>query len=91
MTEWNIQGSRVYGNGQSYNCTNKITAEQLQNTLTTYEKTTELNKNIEEQFDKITKQIIQVNMTLQILNDEVKRLTGDLNDLKGFDLKCMLR
>lgn len=82
MIEWKIQGSRVYGNGQSYNCTNKITAEQLHNTLTTYEKTVELNKKIEQQFDKITKQIIQVNMTLQILNDEVKRLTGDLNELK---------
>lgn len=82
MIEWKIQGSRVYGNGQSYNCTNKITAEQLHNTLTTYEKTVELNKNIEEQFDKITKQIIQVNMTLQILNEEVKTLTGDLNGVK---------
>ena len=82
MSKWKIQGSRVYGNGQSYNCTNKITAEQLHNTLTTYEKTTELNKNIEEQFDKITKQIIQVNTTLQILNDEVKRLTGELNGVK---------
>ena len=82
MIEWKIQGSRVYGNGQSYNCTNKITAEQLHNTLTTYEKTVQLNKNIEEQFDKITKQIIQVNMTLQILNEEVKTLTGELNGVK---------
>ena len=82
MSKWKIQGSRVYGNGQSYNCTNKITAEQLHNTLTTYEKTVELNKNIEQQFDKITKQIIQVNMTLQILNEEVKTLTGELNGVK---------
>ena len=82
MSKWQIQGSRVYGNGQSYNCTNKVTAEQLQHTLNTYEKTVQLNKNIEQQFDKITKQIIQVNMTLQILNDEVKRLTGELNELK---------
>ena len=82
MSKWKIQGSRVYGNGQSYNCTNKITAEQLHNTLTTYEKTVQLNKNIEEQFDKITKQIIQVNMTLQILNEEVKTLTGELNGVK---------
>ena len=83
MNKWSIQGSRVYGNGQSYNCINKVTAESLLNTLNTYEKTSRLNKNIEQQFDKITKQIIQVNMTLQILNDEVKQLTGELNDLKG--------
>ena len=81
-TLYRIQGSRVFGQGMSINCTNIVTAEQLCNRLNTYEKTVELNKNIEEQFDKITKQIIQVNMTLQILNEEVKRLTGDLNGVK---------
>ena len=45
--EWQITGSRVYskGAGKSYNCTNKVTAQDLYNTLTTYEKTTILNKN----------------------------------------------
>ena len=82
MNEWKIQGSRVYGNGQSYNCTNKITAEQLHNTLTTYEKTVQLNKNIEQQFDKLTRQVIQVQMTLKILNDEINNLTSDINAIK---------
>lgn len=82
MIEWKIQGSRVYGNGQSYNCTNKITAEQLHNTLTTYEKTVQLNKNIEQQFDKLTRQVIQVQMTLKILNDEINNLTSDINAIK---------
>ena len=82
MIEWKIQGSRVYGNGQSYNCTNKITAEQLHNTLTTYEKTVHLNKNIEQQFDKLTRQVIQVQMTLKILDDEINNLTSDIHDLK---------
>lgn len=82
MSKWKIQGSRVYGNGQSYNCTNKITAEQLHNTLTTYEKTVELNKNIEQQFDKLTRQVIQVQMTLKILNDEINNLTSDINAIK---------
>ena len=82
MNEWKIQGSRVYGNGQSYNCTNKITAEQLHNTLTTYEKTVQLNKNIEQQFDKLTRQVIQVQMTLKILDDEINNLTSDINAIK---------
>ena len=82
MIEWKIQGSRVYGNGQSYNCTNKITAEQLHNTLTTYEKTVELNKNIEQQFDKLTRQVIQVQMTLKILDDEINNLASDINAIK---------
>lgn len=82
MIEWKIQGSRVYGNGQSYNCTNKITAEQLHNTLTTYEKTVQLNKNIEEQFDKLTRQVIQVQMTLKILDDEINNLASDINAIK---------
>ena len=82
MIEWKIQGSRVYGNGQSYNCTNKITAEQLHNTLTTYEKTVQLNKNIEQQFDKLTRQVIQVQMTLKILDDEINNLASDINAIK---------
>ena len=39
--KWGITGSRVYSNGEgkSYNCTNKITAQDLYHTLTEYEKT----------------------------------------------------
>ena len=83
MRKYKVKVSRVYGNGYSYNLTNQHDAERLCQTLNELENTVQLHKNIEEQFDKITKQIIQVNMTLQILNEEVKRLTGDLNDLKG--------
>ena len=85
MSKWQIQGSRVYGNGQSYNCTNRVTAEQLQHTLNTYEKTLTLHQNLDKQFDQIQKQLIQLNMTLQILNDEIKTLTGDINDLNSTD------
>ena len=81
MTEWKIQGSRVYGNGQSYNCLNKVTAQQLHNTLTTYHKTTTLNKNIEEQYDNITKQIIQLKLSINILSDEIKQLENNINQL----------
>jgi hypothetical protein len=75
MTEWKIQGSRVYGNGQSYNCTNKVTAQQLHNTLTKYHQTTTLNKDIETKYDQITKQLIQIEMSMKILESEIKTLT----------------
>ena len=82
MTEWKLTDNRVHRHGQSYNCTNKITAEQLHNTLTTYEKTVQLNKNIEQQFDKLTRQVIQVQMTLKILDDEINNLASDINAIK---------
>jgi len=82
MIEWKIQGSRVYGNGQSYNCINKVTAEQLHNTLTTYEKTVQLHKNIDEQFDRIQKQLIQTNLSLNILKDDMEKLTTQLQQVK---------
>ena len=74
MTEWKIQGSRVYGNGQSYNCPNKVTAEQLYNTLTQYEKDYQTYKGINKQYDNITKQIIQLKLTVNILSDEINHL-----------------
>lgn len=81
MTKWSIKGSRVYGNGQSYNCINKATAESLLNTLNTYEKTSRLNKNIDKQFDKITRQLIQTNHSLNILKDDMERLTKELDNV----------
>ena len=84
MTEWQIQGRRVYskGEGKSYNCTNKITANDLYNTLTTYETTHTLNKNIEQQYDKITKQIIQIQLSLGILTEEIQKLKTTMEAIK---------
>ena len=84
MTEWKIQGSRVYskGEGKSYNCTNKITANDLYNTLTTYETTHTLNKNIEQQYDRITKQIIQIQLSLGILTEEIQKLKTTMEAIK---------
>lgn len=67
---YKIEGSRVYGQGQSYNCTNKITAEQLCQTLNQYYNTQE----VIQQYDKINKQLIQINLTLGILTEELHTL-----------------
>ena len=83
MSEWKKDNSRVYGNGQSYNLTNKITATELQNTLNTYEHQIQQYKNIKQQhteieakLDKIQKTIIQLQLTAGIMTEELQRLQG---------------
>ena len=79
--KWQIKHTRVYGNGYSFNCTNKITAEQLHKTLTNYEtevtnisKQNTTSKNIE----AIDKQLKQVLMDLEILKHDIDVLKDKL-------------
>jgi arsenate reductase-like glutaredoxin family protein len=72
---YKVQGSRVYGEGQSYNCVNIVTAEQLCSTLNKYYSTKELINNTSTQYDKLNKQLIQINMTLKVLEDEINTLS----------------
>ena len=51
------------------------------NMTSTYHKTHTLNKNIEEQYDNITKQIIQLKLSINILSDEIKQLENNINQL----------
>ena len=81
MTEWKLTDNRVHGHGQNYTLPNKITAKQLHKTLTTYEKTTTLNNNIEQQYHKITQQLIQLKLTTQILNEEIHNLEEQIQCL----------
>lgn len=83
MTTWKRQGSRVYGNGQSYNCTNIVTAQQLQNTLQTYENTRTTNQKIEQTYDRISKQFIQIRLTLGTLTEEIQQLEAKINELNN--------
>ena len=79
---YRVQGSRVYGNGYSYNLNNKVDATKLCETLNHYEEISRLNRNIDKQFDKITKELIQVKMGLSILTEDINKLAGDIHDLK---------
>jgi hypothetical protein len=72
---YKVQGSRVYGEGQSYNCTNIVTAEQLCSTLNKYYSTKEIINQTSTQYDKLNKQLIQINMTLKVLEDEINTLS----------------
>ena len=82
---YTIKGSLVrdHIHKRSYNMTSKIDAENLYNTLTTYHKTHTLNKNIEEQYDNITKQIIQLKLSISILTEEVQTLEASINAINN--------
>ena len=71
VNPYSIQGSRVYGQGMSINCTNKITAETLCNRLNNYEKEITLNNTI----GKDLKVII---MDLKVLKHDIKKVVEKL-------------
>ena len=86
MTEpYTIKGSLVkdHIHHKSYNMTSRIDAENLYNTLNTYHRTTTLNQNIEKQYDQITKQIIQLKLSISILTEEVQTLEASINALNN--------
>ena len=78
MSEWKVNGTRVQGNGTSYNCLNKITAQELCNTLNKYEKTSVEYYKLDNKLDKIQKTVIQLQMTCSIMSDELKKLHGEI-------------
>ena len=82
---YTIKGSLVkdHIHQRSYNMTSKIDAENLYNTLTTYHKTQTLNQNIEKQYDQITKQIIQLKLSISILTEEVQTLEASINAINN--------
>ena len=79
---YKVNNSRVYGAGWSYNLTNQKDAIKLCETLNHYEEISRLNSNIDKQFDKVTRELIQVKMSLSILTEDINKLAGDINALK---------
>ena len=76
-TQWKQDNSRVYGNGKSFNCTNKITAEQLYNTLTNYELTiNDLKTQIrhETNYTEIQYQLNQLETTIHTLKNNINEI-----------------
>lgn len=60
----------------SYNLNNKHDAQRLAETLKLTYATLEHYQSIEDQYDKINKQIIQLKLTINILADEISNLQG---------------
>lgn len=81
MKPYKIQGPRVYGNGQSYNCTNIVTAQTLQQTLNNLVEYKNTTIKTEQQLQHIIQQIIQLKLSINILSDEIKQLEANLNKL----------
>ena len=79
--KWNIQGSRVYGDGKSFNCTNIATAKDLHNTLNTYENNINLEQNINKHYEQLNKQIISLQMDLSNVQDTVNKLKEVIQDV----------
>ena len=75
---YKIQGSRVYGNGRSYNCTNKVTATDLCNLLNGYETNihqleTQIQHN--KNYEKLQQYLIALQM-------DISNIQADLNKIK---------
>ena len=71
---YKCQGSSVYGAGKRYNLTNNVTAVELCNTLNNLTAIQDSNNNINDKLDKITRQIIQLKLSINTLDEEVKTL-----------------
>ena len=81
--QFTIKGTLVKDHiqGYSYNLTSKIDAETLYHRLTqqqeqinTLETVKQQSHEIEQKLDKITKTVIQIQMTTSILSDELNKL-----------------
>ena len=68
---YKIKGTRVQGQGYSYNLISKIDAEKLCTTLNHLTEYKNTSQNIENKLDTITKQIIQLKLTINTLHEEV--------------------
>ena len=78
---YKTDGSRVFGNGRSFNCINIATANELCGILNEYETTKTLNTNIEQQYTNITKQLIQIKLSIGTLNEEIHTLEQTIQEL----------
>ena len=83
MEQFSIKGTLVKDHiqGYSYNLLSRIDAENLyqrlqqqQDKINTLETVQQQSKEIEQKLDKITKTIIQIQMTTSILSDELQHL-----------------
>ena len=81
-TTYKTDQSRVYGNGKSFQCTNIVTAKELACLLNKYEEQAKLNQNIDTQYDRITRQIIQLKLTINTLKEEINTLSEMITCLK---------
>ena len=71
---YKIKGTLVHGQGYGYNLTSKIDAEKLCTTLNELHIKTQQYTTINTKLDEITRQIIQLKLTINILDEEIQKL-----------------
>lgn len=64
---------KVEGKGR-FNFNNRNEAETLFKLLMEYQNSEEVNKETAEKLDKITRQVIQIQMSIKIVDSEIKQL-----------------
>lgn len=72
---YKVQGSSVYGAGHRYNLTNKVTAVELCQTLNHLTEIQNTSSNIDKKLDQITKQCIQMKLSINTLHYEIEQLS----------------
>lgn len=63
----------------TYPFNNKKTAEQLNTTLTQYEKILTQSHETENTLDRVQKKVIQMQMSLSIVQDDLDKIKQELN------------
>ena len=63
----------------TYQFNNKKTAEQLNNALNNYEIISKQSQATEETLDLVTKEVIQLQMTLTIMQNDLDKIKKELN------------
>jgi len=76
--KWSVKGTMVKGDGHSFNCINKITANELCTILNDYERTSVQFKTIDSKLDKVQKGIISLQMSVSIISDELQKLHEEI-------------
>ena len=66
----------------SYTFNNRKTAEQLNTHLNNYEKILQTSKETEKTLDRVTKGVIQLQMSLSILQNDLNKLKMELKKWK---------
>ena len=63
----------------TYNFNNRKTAEQLNNALNNYEIISKQSKATDETLDRVQKGVIQLQMSLSIIQDDLDKIKKELN------------
>lgn len=71
---YRVSNTMVQGDGVSYTLNNKFDAEQLCKQLNNYETTIQNTKNTNNTINKLEKQVTQLKLTINLLDEEIQQM-----------------